>query len=297
MPDRNAPPASPFDGSFAAPLAASFSEIFGPLMDSNQLHPFDQDLARALWPIVDFIDFYHRGEVTGLGNIPSGPALLVGNHNGGITFMEPFLLGRAWHLRTHGTDDFYYLGHDTLLRLPVLANLLMKLGATRASHDTAAQAFARGRKVAVWPGGNLEAFRPWKERYKVDFYGHSGFVRLALRHGVPIVPVLSFGGHDTFFIVRRGERLARWTGARRFLRTESWPVFVGLPWGVGVGPLFHLPLPVKLSVDVGEPISLDGYAADQAEDPAVVRSIYEVVLATLQGMMDQRVARRRTDAG
>jgi len=256
-------------------------------LDPDQVHDIDQDLVRAVLPVVTVLQRYFRGEVTGIENIPAGPALLVGNHNGGITFMEPFLLAREWHLRTGGTDDFHYLGHDTLFKIPVFGDVIQRLGAVRASYATAGEAFARGRKVAVWPGGNQESFRPWKDRFKVDFHGHSGFVRLAIRHRVPIVPVLSFGGHDTFLILRQGRRLAKWTGAKRFLRSESFPVFLGLPWGVGVGPIFHLPLPVKLAVDVGEPISVEGASEADAE---AVRAIADQVVSTLQGMMDRRVA-------
>ena len=269
---------------------SSFRDLFGPLMDPDQVRDIDQELLALIFPITALIRLYFRGEVTGIANIPPGPALLVGNHNGGITFMEPFLLGREWHLRTQGKDDFYYLGHDTLFRLPGFGNLIQKLGAVRASHANAAEVFARGRKVAVWPGGNLESFRPWKDRYKVDFFGHKGFVRLALRHRVPIVPLLAFGGHDTFMILRQGRRLAKWTGARRFLRTESFPVFLGLPWGVAVGPVFHWPLPAKLSMDVGEPISTEGYSPDDAD---AVEALYHQVVSTLQGMMDKRVEERR----
>lgn len=268
---------------------SSFLQIFGPLMDPDQLRDLDPELLRLARVVTTFMKLYFRGEVTGLEHIPPGPALLVGNHNGGITFMEPFLLGREWHLKHQGADDFYYLGHDTLFRIPALGNLIMKLGAVRASHENAARVFARGRKVAVWPGGNLESFRPWKDRYKVDFHGHKGFVRLALKHRVPIVPMLAFGGHDTFFILRQGKRLARWTGARRLLRSESFPIFLGLPWGVGVGPLFHLPLPARLSMDVGEPISVEGFAED---DPEAVQALYDQVVSTLQSMMDKRVAER-----
>lgn len=241
----------------------------------------DPELVETAIRVIDGLARIYRPTVTGLHHIPDGPALLVGNHNGGITFLEPFFLGAEVY-RERG-EVLRALGHDFIVGLPGLGGVFTRLGAVRASHTTADAVFAAGHKVAVWPGGNWEAFRPWSERYRVDFGGHRGFVRLALRHGVPIVPVLSTAaGHSSLFVLRRGERLARWTGAKRFLRSDSFPVFVALPWGIGVGPVFHLPLPVKMEVVVGEPMVIQGDPTDAAR----VSELRDQVQARLQEMMD-----------
>ncbi len=275
------------------PAVKSFIELFGPLQDPDEVGELDLDLGDVVVPLLKILKLYFRAEVRGLENIPSGQALLVGNHNGGITFMEPFMLGMEWYKWTQGKDALYWLGHDVMMSLPVLSNLLMKLGGVRASHETAGKVFEMGRKVAVFPGGNYEAFRPFKERYKVDFGGKKGFIRLALRHGTPIVPVLCLGGHETFFILHRGEKLAELTGAKKWLRSESFPIFIGLPYGLGIGPIFHWPLPAKCLVEVGQPISLAGYSPKDAGDPEVLQDLYDMVQGRLQDMMDRRVSERR----
>ncbi|MFH1464106.1 MAG: 1-acyl-sn-glycerol-3-phosphate acyltransferase [Pseudomonadota bacterium] len=253
----------------------------------------DTALIDRLLPLGHAIRAYLRGEVHGIEHIPDGPALLVGNHNAGVTFLEPVLLGIAWHECKGGEDGFFYLAHDVLMDLPGVGRLLAKGGAMRAGYATAEAAFAAGRKVAVWPGGNWEAFRPWRERHRVDFGGHTGFVRLALRARVPIVPVLSLGGHEAYFVLARGARIARWTGIKRRFRSESFPLFLALPWGIGLGPLPHLPLPVKSLVEVGLPISLAEHPPEAAADESLVRSIAQRVEGALQAMMDRRVAERR----
>ena len=258
----------------------------------EQLPVIDTALIDKFAPLCRVIRRYLRGRVLGMEHIPSGPALLVGNHNAGITFLEPVLLGLAWHERMGGEDGFYYLAHDSLMAMPGFGSLIARGGAVRASHGAAEAVFAAGRKVAVWPGGNYEAFRPWRERHKVDFGGHRGFVRLALRNGVPIVPVLSLGGHEAYFVLTRGERIAEWTGIKRRFRSESFPVFLGLPWGVGVGPLFHLPLPVRTLVEVGPPIPVHEHPPEAADDEGTVQALYDVVVGTLQAMMDRQLALR-----
>jgi 1-acyl-sn-glycerol-3-phosphate acyltransferase len=268
-------------------------ELFGHPLDPDELRDLDPDLARVLMPTLDLLRRYLRAEVRGLEKLPEGPALLVGNHNGGITFLEPLLLGKAWYDKTGGRMDIHALGHETLFKIPGLGNFIALLGTVSASHENAAQVFASGQKVWVFPGGNYEAFRPWTERHRVDFGGHSGFVKLALHQGVPIVPVLSFGGHEAFFVLTRGESLARLAGTDRLLRSRAFPIFLGLPWGIGVGPIFHLPLPVRCVVEVGEPIVLSEFSPDDADDDEIVRVLYTRVQNTLQRMMDEVVAERR----
>jgi len=235
---------------------------------------------------------YFRGEVFEFSRLPQGPALLVGNHNAGITMFEPLLL--ALSLYEERQELLHFLAHDAMLAMPVLGKMLRKAGVIRADHERAGEALADGRKVMVFPGGNHEAFRPFSQRHRVDFKGRKGFARLALRHKIPIVPVLCLGGHETFFVLRRGARLARWTGVKKLLRSDSFPLFLGLPWGVGVGPIFHLPLPAKTIVEVGEPISVEEYPPGSHDDEELCRKLSARVEAKVQEMMDAHAALKRS---
>ncbi len=271
----------------------ALSGVFGPRMDPDTVGDPDMELASLAVPFIDMLGKVFRAEVRGIERIPSGKALLVCNHNAGITSMDGFFLGAAWHNRTGGSDPLYFLAHDVMVSLPVVGNLLLKLGSIRASHETAARAFERNRKVVVFPGGNYEAFRPYRERYRVDLGGKKGFLKLALVHGVPIVPVVSVGGHETFFVLHRGERIAQVTGVKKYLRSESFPIFLGLPWGIGVGPVFHLPLPAKHTTQVGEPIVLEGYSADDIGKPERLQELYDLVQGRMQELMDRLAGERR----
>jgi 1-acyl-sn-glycerol-3-phosphate acyltransferase len=267
--------------------------LFGRPMDPDTVQEPDAPLMRLAVHALAPLAKYFRMEVKGLDNMPEGKALVVGNHNAGITFLEPMFLGAEWYKRTGGRDDLYFLAHDAMVALPVVGNLLMKLGSIRASHQTARRAFEMGRKVVVFPGGNYEAFRPFSQRYQVDFGGKKGFVKLAIRNQVPIVPLLSIGGHETFFVLHRGKWLAEALGVKKYLRSESFPIFLGLPWGIGIGPIFHLPLPAKCLVEVGESIPITGYAPEDVNDPAKLQALYDQVEGAVQAMMDRRAADRK----
>jgi len=228
-----------------------------------------------------------------MDGVPRGPALVVGNHNAGITFLEPIGLGARWYLERGMNDTLHFLVHDAMVALPMLRTFLIRTGCVRASHETANKLLRRGKKVVVFPGGNLEAFRPYRNRYKITFGGKKGFVRLALREHVPIVPVVLVGGHETFFVLRDGQRLARILHLKKLLRSETCALFLGLPWGVGFGPIFHLPLPARSQVRFLDPVSLDGYQPSDVGNPLAVDEIYRRVTGGMQKAVDELAAKRR----
>ncbi len=251
------------------------------------------DMVDMMKPVVNGLKKYFRGEVTGLENYPEGKALLVGNHNAGITFFEPFIMALELYDK-YPDDPIFFLTHDAMIAIPLLKNVLLKVGCIRASRETTKKALAKGRKVVVYPGGNYEAFRTFKDRNIVDFGGKKGFIKIALEENVPIVPVANVGGHETFFVLSSGHKLAEKIGVKKYLRSESFPIFLGLPWGIGFGPIFHIPLPTKLRIHIGEPISLEEYSAEDAQNPEKLQEIYDMVIGRIQKLYDELSANRKS---
>jgi 1-acyl-sn-glycerol-3-phosphate acyltransferase len=144
--------------------------------------------------------------------------------------------------------------------------------------------------VLVYPGGDWEVNRPTWEANKIDFAGRTGFIRLALGAGVPIIPIVSVGGQETALFLTHGDRLARLLRLDRLLRLKTLPVNLSLPWLVNVGDfLGHLPLPAKITVQVMEPVDLhERYGPDPDID-----TIYEDITASMQDQLDELAAERR----
>lgn len=252
---------------------------------------FVEQLLDAVEPA---LRWYFRAEVEGGEHIPAdGPALLVGNHSGGLQTFESLVLFREV-MRRHGRDRALHgLAHNLLFDDPTFRKYAGRFGALRAGHESARRAFERGALVLVYPGSDLDSFRPWRERNRVVFGQRTGFVRLVLERRVPIVPVVTVGAHEAFFVVTRGERIARALGLKRLLRTEVFPLAVSLPWGLAPATLPYVPLPTKMVTRFGPPIRFDHLPADAARDPAAVARCYDEVHATMQGMLDDLAARRR----
>ncbi len=153
---------------------------------------------------------YFSPEVLGLENLPAtGPVLVVGNHSC-LFYMPDAWVVALSIIRRRGTEQpAYALAYDLLFGVPGVGPFLRRIGAVPAGGPEAEEALHQGAAVVVYPGGDWEACRPWSERDRVDLAGHKGFVRLALRTGVPVVPVVTHGSHHAVVVVARGTRLAR----------------------------------------------------------------------------------------
>ncbi|MFO7566357.1 MAG: lysophospholipid acyltransferase family protein [Enhygromyxa sp.] len=263
--------------------------------DVDQRDPaFIERFADLLQPL---LRCYFRPDIQGIERIPDGAGLYVGNHNACLLTPDTFVWGLAL-LRERGIDDLPYgLGHELAISFPGLRNLLLPLGAIRASHDNAARLFAADRKVLVYPGSEYDAMRPYRDRDRVKFGPRRGYLRLALRHGVPVIPVVAAGAHETLLIIDDCPWLARLIRADKWLRLKTWPLAVSVPWGLTLGPVPpHLPLPTRIFVEFLEPIQFDRSGEQAANDPDYIEACHHRVLETMQTGLE-RVAKRRLVAG
>ncbi len=235
---------------------------------------------------------YHRLEVRDLPRIPRGPALLVGNHNGGLNPVDGLFL--VHYYRTCGYDrPIYTLAHDILFRFKPLADILESIGVVPAHKNQALKLLAAGHKVLVFPGGDIESMRPFNKRHKIVLAERQGFVRMALKTGTPIVPVVSAGAHETMLVLSQGERLAKRLRLSKWARLNSLPLLFAAPWGLLWGPtcaLPYIPLPAKITVQIGEPITVD--ACDDATLDARASQLYRQVERTMQSTLDQLYSER-----
>jgi 1-acyl-sn-glycerol-3-phosphate acyltransferase len=218
----------------------------------------DPEYIRRTLPLLrSAVSAYFRPEVRGLENIPeSGPVLLVGNHSGGMLIADTFVFACEFYARFGPERPFHQLAHDVVVRVPYLGGL-RRYGTVAASHANAEAAFAEEAAVLVYPGGDYETFRPSWESAEVDFGNRQGFLRLALRAKVPIVPVVSLGGQETALFVTRGERMARTLHLDRLLRTQVLPLSVGPPFGLTIFDLpARVPLPAKITISVLPPLDV-----------------------------------------
>jgi 1-acyl-sn-glycerol-3-phosphate acyltransferase len=276
-----------FAGRFARAVAGAVQSRI-PVADLDERDPdYIRESLPRLWLAASL---YFRGEVRGLGNVPEeGAVLLVGNHSGGNLSPDTLLFSLAFNSYFGVERRYYQLAHNLVLSMPGLG-FLRKYGTVAASPENAAKALSSGAALLVYPGGDYEVHRPIWDSAKVDFGGRKGFIRLALEHDVPIVPVVAIGGQETALFLSRGERLARLLLLDRVFRLKVLPISIAPPWGLNIGDMLgHIPLPAKLTTEVLPPINL---REEFGEDPDL-GEVYDHLMRLMQETLDALAAERR----
>jgi 1-acyl-sn-glycerol-3-phosphate acyltransferase len=283
----------------------SFTESYGNDAKASD-HQFDgwsldernPDVIKFWMPVWEWLyRDYFRVQTEGWHHIPpEGKMLIVGSHNGGMASPDTSMFMYDW-FRKFGYERLAYgLMHPMGWKFPALAQQAAQVGAILAHPKMAIAALQRGAAVLVYPGGAEDMFRPHNLRHKIYFAGRKGFIKLALREEVPIIPIISHGAHDTLIILadfyQQLRQLYKW-GFPQLLDPNIgvFPIYLGLPWGLGIGPLPNIPLPVQIHTRVCAPIVFERYGREVASDRDYVDACYEKVCTQMQRELDDLVLR------
>ncbi len=238
------------------------------------------------------MDYYFRMEIEGWERIPAAPVLLVGVHSGAPFVWDAWTIGFQWWRHFGRSRTLHGTAHDALMALPGFGWYFRRMGVLPAAPDSMSAALAAGHDVLLWPGGERDSLRPWTQRDEVVLAGRKGFIKLAIRCGVPIVPIATVGGPDSMPVLASGKRLARWLQLDRIARLKMFPIAFQLPWGISPALLPEVPLPTKIRTEFQAPIEIDGDPA-RAEDESYVEAKYDEVSAAIKQGMDKLARRRR----
>jgi 1-acyl-sn-glycerol-3-phosphate acyltransferase len=239
-------------------------------------------------PLLNFYyRYWFRVEQEGIENVPSeGGARLVSNHSGALPPDAPMIMQaiRNEHPRPR---PLYMLGEAWFKGYPGVGALANKIGLV-AAHPANAQRLLgdEGRLVLVFPEGQKGTRKLYWQRYRLRRFGRGGFVKTALRSGVPIVPVAVVGAEEAMPIFAHVPALQRLTGLIYFPINHAFPHF-----GLAAGLMY---LPAKFKLRFLEPIELEGYGPDDANDLELVQSLGERVRERIQREVDRMTAERRS---
>ncbi len=254
-------------------------------------------------------------EVFGMEKLQAGQKyLLVGNHSVGV-FIEGFMLLDAWENRFNGRPRCYALAHRFFFNFPVINIVMNKVGCIPASYEGSAEAFAEGSSVLVFPGGNYEAMRTYSEREVCDFGGKKGWIKVALRNQVPVVPVAIAGSHlvnpnfvrsrvISYMMILPILFRVKWfpislsqivyatiMAMVTSLFLPTWTVVVLTYFTFGLGYLLPI-IPAHVRAQINDPIDLmilntENKLVDELmHDTVFLQRCYDLVLKTVQKNMD-----------
>jgi len=142
-------------------------------------------------------------------------------------------------------------------RVPIVRDILMWLGGREVTHAGLSNAIQSGESVLICPGGQKEMIYSNSDTSRmVVVTQHKGFVKFAIKHGVPLVPFVCFGENQVMDLVPC-MRLQKW-----FLKKIHF-VFPLIPYGRWFLPL---PRPAELTLVVGTPFYVPKIENPTAEE-------------------------------
>jgi 1-acyl-sn-glycerol-3-phosphate acyltransferase len=196
---------------------------------------------------------WFRTEWEGLEKIPAeGGALLVANHAGAIPSDAPVImhgiekeLGRP----IYGLADYFFR------TVPVVGTLWARSGGVSARPANAYRLLREQHQLAlVFPEGTKGPSKSFTDRYQLRRFGRGGFVEIAMRAGVPVIPIAVVGSEEAMPVLFRLPTLARALGVPYV------PITANL---LAMGPVgVVMPFPAKFKLQVLDPVHFD-VPADQ----------------------------------
>lgn len=230
---------------------------------------------------------YFRPQYFGLEYVDAQqPALYVSNHTIYGMLDSPLLYEKLYKdkgivLRSLG-DHFHF-------DVPVWRNILKQGGAVPGTPDNCARLMQAGEHILVYPGGGREVAKRKGEQYKLTWKTRTGFARMAIENGYPIIPVAALGADDAFDVVVDAydvmqNPLGRWLLNKPTINRKVRGGDVLMPIAKGLGPT-PIPRPEKFYFAFGKPISTAAFAG-KADDKEQVWQLRKQVMDALESELD-----------
>ena len=228
---------------------------------------------------------WFRAEWEGLERIPAeGGALLVANHAGAIPSDAPVImhgvekeLGRP----VYGLADYFFR------TVPVVGTLWARAGGVSARPANAYRLLREQRQLAlVFPEGTKGTSKSFTDRYQLRRFGRGGFVEIAMRAGVPVIPIAVVGAEEAMPVVLRLPTVARALGLPYF------PITANV---LALGPLGVVtPFPAKFKLRVLAPVSFDVPADQERYSKSRIMEESERIRSLLQESIYDMLRDRRS---
>jgi 1-acyl-sn-glycerol-3-phosphate acyltransferase len=211
-------------------------------------------LLRRLW---------FRVETHGIGQLPDGPFLLAAHHGSHVLSWDGAMIVTVCLLDADPPRLVHGMAEHRLMQLPLLGHAARRIGAVDGNPADCLALLRAGAAVLAFPEGVRALGRRFRDRYRIERFG-TGFARVALEAGVPVVPVVAIGSEE------EAPLFANPAWLRRLLRVPVAPLT----------PTLVLPLPVKYRIHFGAPIRLAGppTGANVAREAARVRDALEALV-------------------
>lgn len=224
------------------------------------------------YQLAEVLSHYFRLRVHGVKRLPSaGPAILIANHSGFAGF-DAIMIGHL--VRKYAKRSYKMVAHrayfDMFQMLRVIARAV---GFTEAKMAKALKTLEQDELLIVFPEGERGNFKSSWQRYQMRPF-HTGFVRLAIASGAPIIPCLVVGAEESNFNLGNID-------LSKFVANLVVPL-----------PVNILPLPAKWSIEFLPPIDLGPTSVNHLDDHEWVQRKTAEIQVAMQRKLAKKVSAR-----
>lgn len=219
---------------------------------------------------------YFKMSVFGAEHVPKrGRVMLVGNHSGGVA-LDGALIWTSLLMELDPPRLAHGMAEKFLNMAPFASLFTNRMGHLTGLPEHAIQLLEDDRVLMVFPEGARGTAKLYKERYSLVRFG-TGFMRLAMQTGTPIVPVGFLGGGEAIPTIHNSRLLGRLTGA---------PYVPFTPW------ILAIPRPAACQIYYGNPMVFEGSGNEADED---ITANVEQVKQRIRDLLDIGIERRHDD--
>jgi 1-acyl-sn-glycerol-3-phosphate acyltransferase len=240
-------------------------------------------MARAIYEPI--YSRWFRVEWEGLEKIPrEGGALLVANHAGAVPSDAPVIMHgieKELERPVYGLADYFFR------TVPVVGTLWARSGGVSARPANAYRLLKEQRQLAlVFPEGTKGPSKSFTDRYQLRRFGRGGFVEIAMRAGVPVIPIAVVGSEEAMPVLLRLPTVAKALGLPYVPITAN--LFAFGPLGV------VMPFPAKIKLHVLDPVHFDVPADQERYSKSRIMEESERIRSHLQEAVYDMLRDRRS---
>jgi 1-acyl-sn-glycerol-3-phosphate acyltransferase len=230
--------------------------------------------------------YWFRAEWEGLEKIPTdGGALLVANHAAAIPSDAPVIMHG---IETELHRPVYGMADHLFKAVPIVGTLWSRTGGVAAHPENAYRLLREQQQLAlVFPEGSKGPGKHFSQRYRLRRFGRGGFVEIAMRAGVPIVPITVIGAEESMPIVYKSPALAKAIGAPYVPITANMLLF-----GPLLGTLLYFP--AKFRLRVLDPVRFDVPPDQERYSKSRVMDAAEDIRLAMQESLYDMLRQRRS---
>jgi len=221
----------------------------------------------------------HDDTVDRPDSIPKRQVLACWHPHGLYTATPLFFLSAGPRNQTASTYGWFTIVASACFQAPIFREILILGNAREADKRVISGLLSRGKSVALCPGGIHEQLETDPAQERIFFPPNLGFIRQAIQHGVPLLPLYNFGENQLYDVPEWSKAFSGWL-KRRFN--------IGFPLGLGRWGLPFVPRQQQISIRIGRLIEV-GPAEAQPSDEQV-RGVFLRYCRELQRLFDEHAA-------